>query len=747
MTCVFTVAHLFTALGLLALFGFTLRGGGRFSDAQQPGEISGGNRSASQDQSPAEPPQQRVGEEPEAGAPQAPAAEASPKVASPAGTDVTEEGVAAAEPPAADAGASQGARLSDKAHAAQQQRSQAHAAPSPRSSAATAAVLGSDSTRLVPSHRKPDPADAERLDAWGFTDSGFTVTEAGEVAFKGSRYEAISGKSMPRLFPWVQKVMEVELDPFDRNPSNYPPEVPAPVPNEAFLQALREAGFAEEQITQEPRQRLRRGHGHTQEEVWAIKYGKIERVPDVVVFPAEEAQVEALVQLALTHDVMLLPFGGGTNVTDALRCPENETRMIAALDMRRMNRIHWIDSVNRTAYVEAGAVGRDIMAALEPYGLTIGHEPDSVELSTLGGWIATNASGMKKNRYGNIEEIVQDLRMVGTHGVVERHHVGPRESIGPDPRMLAFGSEGNYGIITGATVKLYPLPEVQQYGSVLFPTFEDGLAFAYELTQSGQVPASVRLVDNMQFQFSMALKPAKKGALAKAKSKFEQWLVTKVKKFNPDEMVACTLVFEGTKEEVRQQRRAVNRLAKRHKGMAAGSDNGKRGYALTFAIAYIRDFVLEHWVIAESFETSVSWTEALALCENVKKRLVEECAKRGIPGKPYVTCRVTQLYASGVCVYFYFAFYYKGLKRPSETFAELEGIAREEVLRNGGTLSHHHGIGKIRARFVPQILSEAGRAWNRETKHALDQRNIFGARNAAILDEPSPEGSPPQDSL
>src|SRR5690606_21921358 len=134
-------------------------------------------------------------------------------------------------------------------------------------------------------------------------------------------------------------------------------------------------------------------------------------------------------------------------------------------------------------------------------------------------------------------------------------------------------------------------------------------------------PASVRLVDNLQFQFGQALKPAPKSGLKRLKSKLEKFLVLKILGFKPNELVACTFVFEGGKREVAQQRRDVMKLAKRHRGMAAGAENGRRGYELTFGIAYIRDFVMNYWILAESFETSVSWDRALELCDRVKQRI------------------------------------------------------------------------------------------------------------------------------
>src|SRR5439155_16890156 len=161
--------------------------------------------------------------------------------------------------------------------------------------------------------------------------------------------------------------------------------------------------------------------------------------------------------------------------------------------------------------------------------------------STLGGWIATNASGMKKNRYGNIEDLVLDVTVATAAGKLERTSASPRESVGLDLRRLIFGSEGTLGIITSAVVKIFRLPEVQEYGSVLFPTLQDGFKFIYELAREATPPASVRLVDNMQFQFGLALKPKSSGGLADLKSKIEKFVVNKVKGFEPDNRVVCTL--------------------------------------------------------------------------------------------------------------------------------------------------------------------------------------------------------------
>lgn len=583
------------------------------------------------------------------------------------------------------------------------------------------------SRRIVPKPPPPRDDGLESLAVWGFRDTAFEVLPDESVVLRGERYP-LCGAEMPDILPWMRERIGVHIDPSDVHVPHYPPRIPPPRENAAFLQEVRKF-LADDAISDDPEIRLRHGHGHTQEEMYAIKYGEgIPRVPDLVVYPSREEDVVALAEAGARHGACLVPYGGGTNVTDALRCPEEEARTIVAVDLGRLNRILWIDPVDRMACIEAGAVGRDIASELARHGFTMGHEPDSIEFSTLGGWIATHASGMKKNRYGNIEDLVLDVHVVTAQGELARSGAPPRESVGVDARRWIFGSEGSLGIVTRAVVKIFPLPEVQRYDAILFPDFEKGVAFMYELTRARKVPASLRLMDNLQFQLGQTLKPKATGAAA-LKSRLEKLYVTRLRGFDPDRMTACTLVYEGSREEVAAQEAAAKRIARRHGGLHAGASNGERGYQLTFGIAYIRDFVMKHWILAESFETSVPWSQALTLCENVKRRIAEEHRARGLPGRPFITCRVTQVYETGVCIYFYFAIWYKGVDRPSEVYAELERAARDEILRSGGSLSHHHGVGKLREGFLPRVLSPGTLAWRERMKEAVDPDDLFGIGN------------------
>src|ERR1043165_6325591 len=246
-----------------------------------------------------------------------------------------------------------------------------------REPAGTGLGAGEGSHLIVPGHPPDSRRDEESLDGWGFRDSAFSVLPHGHALLSGSRY-ALSGVELPDLLPWIRRVMAIDLPADDTHRSGYPPDVPPPRENPAFQHELGEI-LPADAVSTEPLVRLRHGHGHTLEEMYALKYGRLERVPDLVAFPASEEEVTALVEAAARHDVCLVPYGGGTTVTDALRCLPDEERPIVSLDLARMNRILWIDPVNLLAQVQAGAVGRHLQTQLAEHGFTLGHEPDSVE--------------------------------------------------------------------------------------------------------------------------------------------------------------------------------------------------------------------------------------------------------------------------------------------------------------------------------------------------------------------------------
>lgn len=325
-----------------------------------------------------------------------------------------------------------------------------------------------------------------------------------------------------------------------------------------------------------------------------------------------------LVQLAVKHNVVLVPYGGGTNVTKSLQLNNQETRMIVSVDMTRMNLIRWVDKENNMACIGAGIYGQDLERELQKYGVCSGHEPDSQEFSTLGGWISTRASGMKKNTYGNIEDIVCNFTYVTPSGTYTKTNLWPRISNGPDLHHIVMGSEGNMGIITEAVIRVRPVPQVKIYDSMIFENFEIGIKFMQAVSRTGYWPASLRLVDNTQFQFGAALKPESSSMWHDFIEAAKKFFVVNVKGFNPEKMAACTMLFEGDEVQMKQAHKAVLDLGKSFGGLVGGPENGMRGYLLTFLIAYTRDIAMHYHVLGESFETSCPWSNVSSLCTRVR---------------------------------------------------------------------------------------------------------------------------------
>ncbi|XP_005300516.1 alkyldihydroxyacetonephosphate synthase, peroxisomal isoform X1 [Chrysemys picta bellii] len=521
-----------------------------------------------------------------------------------------------------------------------------------------------------------------KWNGWGYNDSKFIFNKKGQAEFTGKRYR-LSGMVLPVLKEWMEKTLGASLEhKITSRAFLNTSDVPPSIVNEEFLQDLRATKIS---YSQEAEDRVFRAHGHCLHEIFVLREGMFKRIPDIVIWPGCHDDVVKIVELACKHNLCIIPFGGGTSVSSALECPADERRTIVSLDTSQMNQILWIDEKNLTAHIEAGIIGQDLERQLGESGYCTGHEPDSMEFSSLGGWVATRASGMKKNIYGNIEDLVVHIKMVTPRGVIEKSCQVPRMSTGPDIHHFIMGSEGTLGVVTEVTIKIRPIPEYQKYGSVVFPNFERGVACLREIAKQRCAPASIRLVDNAQFQFGHALKPQVASIFTSFLDGLKKFYITKFKGFDPNELCVATLLFEGDREKVLQHEKQV-------------------------------------YDIAAKFGV-------IDLCRNVKERIVRECKEKGVQFAPFSTCRVTQTYDAGACVYFYFAFNYRGISDPIHVYEQIETAAREEILANGGSLSHHHGVGKLRKQWMKESISDVGLGMLKSVKEYVDPNNIFGNRN------------------
>ncbi len=574
------------------------------------------------------------------------------------------------------------------------------------------------------------PGERNRL-FWGYRDTAFEFCGPATVRLTGARYP-LAGSPLPDFVPYVERMLGLKLRPEDLREPVLPTELPEVRSNAAFMAALAELLPADRRSSTDG-DRLAHSHGQLSvDEIYRIARGELPpRVVDAVVWPQNDDEIEGLIALAEAHDVVLIPYGGGTNVSGALMCPGSEERMVVAVDMALMDRVLEIDRENDLAVVEAGITGRELEARLEAAGYTSGHIPDSIEFSTLGGWIATHASGMKKNRYGNIEEVVREAVLITPQGAVSSQPVTPRHSVGIQPRTWLFGHEGGLGIITRATIQVHRLPECRQYASFVFRDFASGLAYLHRVQREGIGPASIRLANNTEFRLGRALAPHATG-LGGLISRLKSFYVLKVRGFAGDRMVASTIVMEGSAHEVRQQWQALTRLGRALGGLPGGAEGGRRGYQATFAIAYIRDFLNRFGIIGETFETSAPWSCVEAIVTTVEETLHRECAEHGVQGYPYLSYRVSQSYPAGVCIYFTMGFSGGGLADPAATYQAIEHRLRAVILEQGGSLSHHHGVGKVRQGFVAQVHTPAALSAMRALKAELDPRDVFASANHAF---------------
>uniref|UniRef100_A0A8C0SXK7 Alkylglycerone-phosphate synthase n=1 Tax=Canis lupus familiaris TaxID=9615 RepID=A0A8C0SXK7_CANLF len=627
-------------------------------------------------------------------------------------------------------------------------RAAAAAAP-----AAPTAAPAAQESGTIPKKRQ----EVMKWNGWGYNDSKFFFNKKGQVELTGKRYP-LSGMILPTFKDWIQNTLGVSLEHKTTSKASLNPnDTPPSIVSEDFLHDLKEINIS---YSQEADDRVFRAHGHCLHEIFLLREGMFQRIPDIVLWPTCHDDVVKIVNLACKYNLCIIPIGGGTSVSYGLMCPADETRTIISLDTSQMNRILWVDENNLTAHVEAGITGQELERQLKESGYCTGHEPDSLEFSTVGGWVSTRASGMKKNIYGNIEDLVVHIKMVTPRGIIEKSSQGPRMSTGPDIHHFIMGSEGTLGVITEATIKIRPIPEYQKYGSVAFPNFEQGVAclreiakqficsrkFLFVASLKGRncqqfdlanlylysercAPASIRLMDNQQFQFGHALKPQVSSIFTSFLDGLKKFYITKFKGFDPNQLTVATLLFEGDREKVLQHEKQVYDIAAKFGGLAAGEDNGQRGYLLTYVIAYIRDLGLEYYILGESFETSAPWDRVVDLCRNVKERITRECKEKGVQFAPLSTCRVTQIYDAGACIYFYFAFNYRGISDPLTVFEQTETAAREEILANGGSLSHHHGVGKLRKQWLKESISDVGFGMLKSVKEYVDPNNIFGNKN------------------
>jgi alkyldihydroxyacetonephosphate synthase len=532
----------------------------------------------------------------------------------------------------------------------------------------------------------------------------------------GDEGVAFSHADKPDLGPFLKRHIGLDVDgPAVRAPRFEELDIPEPQ-LAADLRAALEDAVGAAHVSTDALDRLTHARGKSLRDLVRHRSGDLGRLPDVVVHPAEEAEIEALMAAALEADAVLIPFGGGTNISGSLEAPADEQRTVISVDMARMSRVLEIDETSRLARVQAGVFGPHLEEQLNARGWTVGHFPDSFTHSTLGGWIATRSSGMQSDKYGDAADLTRAVRVVTPSGVLVTRPV-PHTSTGPSVREMVLGSEGRLGIISEATVHVHRVPEKRVILGYLFPDWPRALAAMREIASSDASPSVTRVSDAHETAFSFATKKAS-SKLDDLKSAALKTFLTRRKGYDLEAMCLSFIGYEGGKDHVATQRRLVGRIVSRHGGLCIGSGPGELYDQKKFDTPYIRDYLLDRGALADVSETAAPWAALPTVYAAVTTAAEEAFADLGVPG--YVMCHLSHSYHAGACLYFTFGINPAPGRDGLEQYERVKNAMQQAFVDSGATLSHHHAVGTEHARWLEEDISAAGVALLRALFEGVD---------------------------
>jgi alkyldihydroxyacetonephosphate synthase len=524
----------------------------------------------------------------------------------------------------------------------------------------------------------------------------------------------------PELGPFLQRHLELDVSRISAPPAAFD-ELGIPDPElPAALRSELEAAAGTENVSVDALDRLVHARGKCLRELVRQRRGELGRLPDVVVRPGDEAAVERLLRAALAADAVVIPFGGGSNISGSLEPPAGETRTVISVDMTRMDRVLAIDEPAGLARVQTGASGPKLEEQLNGRGWTLGHFPDSFTHSTLGGWIATRSSGMQSDKYGDMADLLRAVRIVTPQGLLALRPV-PATSTGPSVREMVLGSEGRLGIITEATVHVHRTPVERTILGYLLPTWAGALECMREIAAADVYPSVTRVSDANETAFSFATRKAPT-ALDRVKSRALQEVLRR-RDFDVERMCLAFIGYEGGARHVAEQRRRVGRIVRRHGGLGIGSGPGVLYDQKKFDTPYIRDFLLDRGALADVSETAAPWSLLPALYDAVIGAAEGRFRSLGVPG--YVMCHLSHSYHSGACLYFTFGIKPTGEGDPLDQYGAVKSAIQQAFVDSGATLSHHHAVGTEHAEWLEQDISAPGVAMVRALFEGVDPgRNL-----------------------
>ncbi len=499
--------------------------------------------------------------------------------------------------------------------------------------------------------------------------------------------------------------------------------------DDPMLSSLRRL-LGEETVRTDTQARVEHAYGKSYRDLIRARAGHIPNPPDAVVYPADQGQIVSLLAWAADRDVAVIPFGGGSSVLGGVE-PDPTDRLTITLDLARLDRVLSMDPISRTARIQAGATGPEVEAQLNAHGFMLGHFPQSFEFSTLGGWIATRSAGQNSIGYGKIEALTQAVRIVTPVGIVETKDT-PATAAGPSLLELLIGSEGTYGVITEATMRIHPLPEVQDYRGILFHSLEDGVAAFRDLMQSQALhPSIIRLSDAPETAASAVMSHEHHGVRRIADSVTERYIRLQ----GYDLITGSTLMllgFDGNAKWTAQQWDPALKICGDHQGLSLGRAVGRSWMRDRYAQPYLRDTLLGHSVMVDTLETATTWSNLTPLYEAMVRAMKGAIAATG-GGPGYVMTHISHAYEHGASLYSTFLGRQVPDPDPLARQAQWQAVKQsttDTILAAGGTLTHHHGIGHDHAPWLEEEVGLLGVKVLQALKQTFDPA---GTMNPGVL--------------
>lgn len=461
--------------------------------------------------------------------------------------------------------------------------------------------------------------------------------------------------------------------------------------------------------------------GRSYADLLKFRAGDLKSAPDAVVYPRSTEEVLVVLAYASKKRIAVIPYGGGTSMVGGVNAERGPFGTLIVLDLTDMDRVIEIDPVSSTATVEAGIYGPALEKALQAKGFTLGHTPSSFEFSTVGGWIAHRGAGQGASRYGRADEWLVSSKLATPRGLL-RGGDFPATSAGPRLNDLVVGSEGAFGIITEAVLRIRPLPEVVDYRGYLFRDFASGAAAIRAAMQDGCACTMLRLSDAEETRFQHAYARLNKGRGPVTR------LVDRYLKLRGFSDAPCLLIagYEGDKQTASMARQRFGDIASHFGVVAVGRGAGEAWRKNRFQAPYLRDPMLDRGVGVDTIETAASWSKLDAVYAAARTAL-ETALRDAVPredARGLVLCHISHAYPTGASLYFT-AIFPRRLDGDLEQWRKVKCAAVEAILANGGTLSHHHGIGTEHAAWLGREKGTLGLDLMRALKCAVDPEGIL----------------------